>query len=93
MFAGAILAGMEKTRALFIQQLWGTTVAVCLVLPFILHSGLQAAVEGWSWSTQSKPLSGWYMVYAARPTEAKSIIENVAVASVSLGSPGGPVSP
>ena len=44
MFAGAILAGMEKTKALFIQQVWAMLVAICVVLPLVVRFGLQAAV-------------------------------------------------
>jgi O-antigen/teichoic acid export membrane protein len=66
MFAGAILAGMEKTRPLFFQQLWGMLVAICLVLPFIARLGLRAAVTGLLFVNAAKAITGWYMVYVAK---------------------------
>jgi O-antigen/teichoic acid export membrane protein len=72
MFAGAILAGMEKTRPLFFQQLWGTLVAVCLVLPLIARFGLRAAVSGLLLVNAAKAISGWYLVYVARSNMGKA---------------------
>jgi O-antigen/teichoic acid export membrane protein len=72
MFAGAILAGMEKTRPLFFQQLWGMLVAVCLVLPFIARFGLRAAVSGLLLVNAAKAISGWYMVSTTRSNMRKA---------------------
>jgi O-antigen/teichoic acid export membrane protein len=66
MFAGAILAGMEKTRPLFFQQLWGMLVAICLVLPFMARFGLRAAVTGLLFVNAAKAITGWYMVYVTK---------------------------
>jgi O-antigen/teichoic acid export membrane protein len=71
MFAGAILAGMERTRALFLQQLGGVSVAICVVLPLILRSGLTAAVYGLLVVNAIKALFGWYLVYTARSGDPK----------------------
>jgi O-antigen/teichoic acid export membrane protein len=72
MFAGAILAGMEKTRPLFFQQLWGMLVAICVVLPFIASFGLRAAVAGLLFVNAAKAIAGWYMVYNARSNMRKT---------------------
>ena len=64
MFAGALLAGMKKTQPLFFQQLCGMLIAVLVVLPWIAHSGLIAAVAGLLLVNGAKALAGWYMVYA-----------------------------
>jgi O-antigen/teichoic acid export membrane protein len=69
MFAGAILAGMEKTRPLFFQQLWGMLVAICLVLPLIARFGLRAAVTGLLFVNAAKAITGWYMVFVAKSSK------------------------
>jgi O-antigen/teichoic acid export membrane protein len=66
MFAGAILAGMERTRPLFVQQACAMLIAICVVLPLIMRSGLRAAVYGLLVVNASKALAGWYLVHAAR---------------------------
>jgi O-antigen/teichoic acid export membrane protein len=71
MFAGAILAGMEKTRPLFIQQVAGMAIAICIVLPLVARWGLRAAVFGLLLVNVSKAAAGWYMVYLARPGNPK----------------------
>jgi len=64
MFAGAILAGMEKTKALFIQQVWAMLVAICVVLPLVVRFGLRAAVYGLLVVNAMKAVVGWYLIYA-----------------------------
>jgi O-antigen/teichoic acid export membrane protein len=81
MFAGAILAGMEKTRALFIQQVWAMLIAICVVLPLVIRFGLRAAVYGLLIVNATKALAGWYLVYAARPGNPKPNGAIVALAS------------
>ncbi len=81
MFAGAILAGMEKTRALFIQQVWAMLIAICVVLPLVIRFGLRAAVYGLLIVNATKALAGWYLVYAARPGNPKPNGAIVAFAS------------
>jgi O-antigen/teichoic acid export membrane protein len=71
MFAGAILAGMEKTRPLFIQQVSGMLIAICIVLPLVARWGLRAAVFGLLLVNATKAVAGWYMVYLARPGNPK----------------------
>jgi O-antigen/teichoic acid export membrane protein len=71
MFAGAILAGMERTRALFIQQACGMIISVCVVLPLIIRFGLRAALYGLLVVNVVKSLAGWYLVYLARPTKLR----------------------
>ena len=71
MFAGAILAGMEKTRPLFIQQVSGMAIAICIVLPLVARWGLRAAVFGLLLVNVTKAAAGWYMVYLARPGNPK----------------------
>jgi O-antigen/teichoic acid export membrane protein len=71
MFAGAILAGMEKTRPLFIQQVSGMLIAICIVLPLVARWGLRAAVFGLLLVNATKGVAGWYMVYLARPGNPK----------------------
>ena len=66
MFAGAILAGMERTRPLFYQQLWGMLVATCVVFPLIARFGLNAAVTGLLFVNAAKAVAGWYMVHIAK---------------------------
>jgi O-antigen/teichoic acid export membrane protein len=78
MFAGAILAGMEKTRTLFIQQVCAMLVAICIVLPLVFRSGLRAAVYGLLIVNAIKALAGWYMVYAAKPGSPKPNVSIVA---------------
>ena len=64
MFAGAILAGMEKTKALFIQQVCAMLVAICVVLPLVVRFGLRAAVYGLLVVNAMKAVVGWYLIYA-----------------------------
>ena len=64
MFAGAILAGMEKTKALFIQQVCAMLVAICVVLPLVVRFGLRAAVYGLLVVNAMKAVAGWYLIYA-----------------------------
>ena len=66
MFAGAILAGMEKTRPLFFQQLWGMIVATCVVFPLIARFGLSAAITGLLFVNAAKAVAGWSMVGIAK---------------------------
>lgn len=72
MYAGAILAGMERTRPLFMQQLWGTIVSVVFILPLVALYGLKAAVEGLVLINGVKALAGWYMVYSEMRTQNKT---------------------
>ena len=81
MFAGAILAGMEKTRPLFIQQVSGMLIAVIFVLPLIARWGLRAAVYGLLLVNTSKALAGWYMVITARGDKGMSSGPTIAFAS------------
>jgi O-antigen/teichoic acid export membrane protein len=71
MFAGAILAGMERTRALFIQQVCGMIISVCVVLPLIALFGLRAALYGLLAVNLVKSLAGWYLVYLAKPSRLR----------------------
>ena len=80
MYAGALLAGMEQTRALFLQQLWGTLISVMLVLPLVYRYGLQAAIGGLVLTNGIKALSGWYMVYSGLRARRKINDENLLVA-------------
>ena len=62
MFAGAVLAGKERTRFLFIQQLAGMVVAIVIVLPWTAYSGISAAIAGLLLVNTSKAATGWYLV-------------------------------
>jgi O-antigen/teichoic acid export membrane protein len=81
MFAGAILAGMEKTRPLFFQQVCGMLIAICVVLPLVIRLGLAAAVYGLLIVNATKALAGWYLVYTAMPGNPKPNGADFAMAS------------
>jgi O-antigen/teichoic acid export membrane protein len=79
MYAGALLAGMEKTRSLFMQQLWGTLVSITLILPLVYRYGLKAAIEGLILINGVRALTGWYMVYSEVRAQRRTQNEPVLV--------------
>lgn len=80
MYAGALLAGMEKTRSLFLQQLWGTLVSMILILPLVYLYGLRAAIEGLILINGVRALTGWYMVFSEVRAQRRTQSEPVLVA-------------
>jgi O-antigen/teichoic acid export membrane protein len=67
MFASAILAGLERTRAIFVHQLSGMLVAIFIALPLVARWGLRAAVFGLLLVNAARAIAGWYLVYLAGP--------------------------
>ncbi|MGB9471410.1 MAG: hypothetical protein WBQ59_18845 [Candidatus Acidiferrum sp.] len=61
MFAGAILGGLGETRSNFIAQLSAMVISVLVVFPWILRSGLRAAVIGLILVAGTRALTAWYL--------------------------------
>lgn len=61
MIAGAILGGLKETKSSFNSQLWAMGVSVLIVFPYILHSGLKAAVVGLIAVAGSRAAASWYL--------------------------------
>jgi O-antigen/teichoic acid export membrane protein len=72
MYAGAILAGMEETRSVFLQQIWGMVVSIVLILPLVYRYGLRVAVEGLVLINGIRAVAGWYMVYSGVRSRKRS---------------------
>jgi hypothetical protein len=76
MLATAILGGFGETRATFVSQIAAMTVAVLFVIPWIVHSGLPAAVIGLIAVNGTRAAAGWFFV---RYTAVKRASARVAV--------------
>jgi O-antigen/teichoic acid export membrane protein len=75
MFAGAILGGFGETRATFVSQLAAMAVAILFVIPWIIHSGLSAAVIGLVAVNGTRAAAGWFLVRYTAVKRASAPIE------------------
>jgi O-antigen/teichoic acid export membrane protein len=63
MFGGAILGGLGETRYNFIAQLCAMATSVLIVFPWIIHSGLKAAVIGLIGVAGTRATAASYLAY------------------------------
>jgi O-antigen/teichoic acid export membrane protein len=71
MFSGAILGGLGETRYNFIAQFCPMVTSVLIVFPWIIHSGLRAAVLGFIGVAGTRAAAGWYLALRGLENERR----------------------
>ena len=71
MFAGAILGGLGETRFNFIAQLCPMVVSVLIVFPWIMLSGLKAAVIGLVLVAGTRAAAACYLAFRGMEKESR----------------------
>ena len=72
MFAGAILGGLGETRFNFIAQLCPMVVSVLVVFPWIMLSGLKAAVIGLVLVASTRAAAACYLAFRGIQKESRT---------------------
>jgi O-antigen/teichoic acid export membrane protein len=71
MFAGAILGGLGETQSNFIAQLCPMVVSVLIVFPWIMLSGLKAAVVGLVLVAGTRAVAASYLAFRGMEKESR----------------------
>jgi O-antigen/teichoic acid export membrane protein len=74
MFGGAILGGLGETKSNFTAQLWAMGTSVLIVFPWILHSGLRAAVIGLIFVAGTRAAASGYLAYKGLEKERLGLV-------------------
>jgi O-antigen/teichoic acid export membrane protein len=72
MFAGAILGGLGETQSNFIAQLCPMVVSVLIVFPWIMLSGLKAAVVGLVLVAGTRAVAASYLAFRGMEKESRT---------------------